>query len=451
MKQFYTSLMFVLTLTLIAAMPAQAQLLPSAQNKQPQMIDRIVAVVNDGVILQSDLNSAVQTVMQQYAGHTNQLPPRKILDRQVLQRLILMKLQVQKAAEKGIRISNSDIEQAVENVAKQNHMTSDQLRQAIIGQGGSFAEFQRQIGNQIMVQRLRDSVIRDDVSITDAEVNNLLKNPAYSGGKVHLEHIQISMPTGASAADIEAAQKRAQKALDAIKGGMPFNTAAIRYSDADDALKGGDLGWRSMDEVPSAFVDIVAKMKPGQLTPPVRGPNGYQILKLAGRRAPEQKMVTEYHARQILITPSELLTDAQAKKKIEDIYKRIVNKHQDFATLAKKFSDDDTTANAGGNMDWFPQDAWGSVIGAKITQLKDGEVSKPFKVNGSWDLLQLLGKRTKNRTDAMQRDQARQAIGKRKAKEAYDNFLRQLRSTAYINIRVPSLRQPKDKGGKGAA
>lgn len=446
MKQMFTSL--ILALVLVVAAPVQAQLLPNAQNKQPQMIDRIVAVVNDGVILQSDLDRAVQTVMRQYAGHTDQLPPHIILERQILQRLILMKLQVQKAAEQGIRVSQQEMEQALNNVARQNHMTLDQLRQAITQQGGSFSAFQRQIADQILVQHLRDSVVRNNVSITDAEVDNLLKNPAYSGGKVHLKHIEISVPTGASASDQQAARKRAERAIKAIKDGMDFSTAAIRYSDADDALKGGDLGWRSMDEVPTAFVDLVTKMQPGQISPPLRGPNGFQIIKLVGRRAPEQQVTTEYHARQILIKPSELLTEAQAKKKSLDLYHRIVDKHEDFAKLAKKYSDDDTTANAGGDMDWFPQDGWGTVIGQKIASLKDGEVSKPFKVAGSWDILQRLGKRTKDSTEAHRREQARQAIGNRKAQEAYENFLRQLRSEGYVDIRVPALRQHKDSGGK---
>jgi peptidyl-prolyl cis-trans isomerase SurA len=411
------------------------------------MIDRIVAVVNDGVVLQSELDQAMQNVMKQYAGHTEQLPPRKILERQVLQRLILMKLQVQKAAEQGVRVSNQDVAQAIDNVAKQNHMNVQQLQQAITRQGGSFAQFQQQVADQIMVQRLRDSVIRKNVSITDAEVDNMLKNPAYSGNQVHLAHIRISTPTGASASDLQAAQQKAEKAIKAIHGGMSFASAAIQYSDADDALKGGDLGWRSLDEVPPAFVDIISKMKPGQITPPLRGPNGYQILKLIASRAAPAKVVTEYHARQILIRPSELVSKQQAKQKIDDIYHRIVDKHQDFAKLAKQYSDDDTTANNGGDMDWFAANAWGSTIQEKLDSLKDGQVSKPFQVEGAWDIVQRLGVREKDRTEQSRRQQARQAIGNRKASEAYENFLRQLRSEAYINIRVPSLRQP-GAGGK---
>ncbi len=444
MKQIFTSLLFLLAL---AAAPLQAQMLPQKANpNSPQMIDRIVAVVNDGVILQSDLDQAMQTVMQQYAGHESELPPRTVLERQVLQRLILMKLQVQKAAEQGVRVSNDEVNQATANVAKQNHMSVDQLRAAIQQQGGSFSEFQQKLAQQVMVQRLRDSVIKKDVNITDAEVDNLLKNPVYSGAQVHLAHISITTPSGASASDIQAAQNKAEAAIKAIQAGTSFSSAAIQYSDADDALKGGDLGWRSLDEVPSAFVDIIGKMKPGQITPPMRGPNGFQILKLIGRRAPPAKIVTEYHARQILVRPTQLVSEKQAEKKINDLYRRIVDKHEDFAKLAKKNSDDDTTANNGGDMDWFAANAWGSAIQKQLESLKDGQVSKPFQVQGAWDIVQRLGVRHKDRTDQMRRNQARQAIGNRKAREAYENFLRQLRAQAYVNIRVPSLRKPDNSG-----
>jgi peptidyl-prolyl cis-trans isomerase SurA len=357
-----------------------------------------------------------------------------------------MKLQVQKAAEQGVRVSNDEVNQATANVAKQNRMSVEQLRAAIQRQGGSFASFQQKLAQQIMVQHLRDSVIQKNVSITDAEVDNLLKNPAYSGAQVHLAHIHVSTPTGASASDLQAAQQKAEAALKAIRGGMSFNSAAIQYSDADDALKGGDLGWRSLDEIPPAFVDIVTKMKPGQITPPLRGPNGFQILELIARRAPQAKVVTEYHARQILIRPSQLVTEQQAEKKIRDIYHRIVDKHEDFAKLAKKDSDDDTTANNGGDMDWFAANAWGSAIQQRLESMKDGQVSKPFKVQGAWDIVQRLGVRQKDRTEQMRRSQARQAIGNRKAREAYENYLRQLRSEAYVNIRVPSLRKTDSTG-----
>ena len=439
--------LFLLAVAAASVAPAHAQLLApagqtgsSASGEQP--LDRIVAVVDDGVILQSELDDAVRAVQQQYASNPGQLPPLNVLQRQVLERLILMRLQVNKADDQGIRVSDADVDQAVARVAQQNRMSVDQLRGAIAQSGASFAAFRRQISEQLTVQRLHDSVVHDSVQVTDSEINNLLNSPTYKAGEVHLAHIQISVPAGASAADIQAAQAKATEALNAIKGGMDFNAAAIRYSDAQDALDGGDLGWRRMDEIPPAFTDTVAAMKPGDVTPALRGPTGFTILKLVGQRQPERQVVTEYHARQILISPSELITPAQAQQKAQDLYHRIVDKHEDFAKLAKADSADDTTANAGGDMGWFAKEAWGAAVAQQLSALKPEQVSKPFQTEAGWHIIQLLGTRQADRTEEIARNQARQAIGNRKAEQAYEDFLRQLKASAYIRILVPELRTP---------
>ncbi|NUR22590.1 peptidylprolyl isomerase [Frateuria sp.] len=442
----HPSALLLLALVAVTALPAQAQLLPqapvgaTASGTQP--LDRIVAVVDENVILQSELNDAVRSVKQQYASSPGQLPPDDVLERQVLDRLILMKLQVAKASDQGIRVSSADVDQAVAAVAQQNHMSPEQLQGAVEQSGQGFAAFRDQLSDQLLVQRLHDSVVRDSVNITDSEISNLLASPTYKAGEVHLAHIQISIPAGGTAADIQSAQAKAQQALDAIKGGMDFNAAAIRYSDAQDALEGGDLGWRKVDEIPPAFADTVAGMKPGQVSAALRGPTGFHILKLVDQRAPSRQVVTEYHARQILIRPSELVTPEQAQQKAQDLYNRIVNKHEDFAKLAKENSKDPTTANAGGDMGWFQHDQWGSTIAQQLDQLKDGEVSQPFQSEAGWHILEREGTRKSDVTDESERNQARQAIGNRKAEQAYEDFLRQLRSDAYIDILVPALKNP---------
>ncbi|WP_431634293.1 peptidylprolyl isomerase [Dyella sp. KULCS107] len=438
--------LFLLAIAAATVAPAHAQLLPQAvagtSTGADQSLDRIVAVVDDGVILQSELDDAVRAVQQQYANNPNQLPPLNVLQRQVLDRLILMRLQVNKADEQGIRVSDADVDQAVAGVAQQNRMTPDQLRAAVEQSGASFAAFRQQLSEQLIAQRLHDSVVRDSVQITDSEINNLLSSPSYKAGEVHLAHIQITIPAGASPTDIQAAQSKASEAIKAIQGGMDFNAAAIRYSDAQDALDGGDLGWRRIDEVPPAFTDTIAAMKPGDVTPALRGPTGFTILKLVGQRQPERQMITEYHARQILISPSELMTADQARQKAQELYDRIVNKHEDFAKLAKENSKDDTTANAGGDMGWFAQQAWGGTIAQQLAALKPNQVSQPFQSEAGWHILQLLGTRQADRTDEIARNQARQAIGNRKAEQAYDDFLRQLKANAYIKVMVPELQDP---------
>ncbi len=445
MKQTLASLLLALAIML----PAHAQLLaPAAPADQP--LDRIVAVVNDDVILQSELNEAVASVQQQYAGRAGQLPPLNVLQQQVLNRLVLMRLQIQKAQDQGIRISNADVDQAVQSVAEQNKLSPEQLRAEVERSGASFASFREQLADQITVQRLHQSVVQDSVSVTDSEIDNLLSSPTYKAGEVHLAHIQIGIPSGADAAAIQASQAKAEQALAAIKGGMDFNAAAIRYSDAPDALDGGDLGWRRLDEIPPAFADTLAAMKPGDVSAALRGPTGFHILKLVDQRQSSRKMVTELHARQILIKPSELLTPAQAEQKAQDLYHRIVDKHEDFAKLAKENSKDDTTANIGGDMGWFPPQAWGQAIAAQLAQLKDNEVSQPFQSAAGWHIVQRLGERQSDQTVQIERDQARQAIGTRKSEQVYDDYLRDLRSNAYVDILVPELREADSQAAAGS-
>lgn len=442
----------LLAASLLVAMPsAHAQLMPSAQPTASGptagngSLDRIVAVVEEDVILQSELDEAINAIVRQYASNPGQLPPKDVLSRQVLDRLVLMKLQVQRASDQNIHVSDQDIDQAAGNVAQQNKMSLDQLRGAVEQDGYSYAAFRQQLSDQIIAQKLHESVVRDQVTVTDAEVNNLLASPSYKAGEVHLAHIAISTPANGGASDIAAAQTKAEDAMKAIKGGMDFNAAAIRFSDAPDALDGGDLGWRRLDEVPPAFADAVATLKPGETTGALRGPTGFHILKLVDTRAPGRQIVTEYHARQILIKPSEIVTPEQAEKKAQDLYTRLVDKKEDFTKLAKDESKDNTTANNGGDMGWFAKDAWGQAIATQIEQLKDNEVSHPIQTDAGWIVLQRLGTRQSDLTDQLQRDQARQAIGNRKADEAYENYLRELRSTSFVDIRVPELKDPDDK------
>jgi peptidyl-prolyl cis-trans isomerase SurA len=435
---------------------APAQLLPQvapgqAGSSQEQPLDRIVAVVEEDVVLESELDQAVAAVQQQYAQHPGQLPPIDVLRRQVLDRLILMKLQLQRASDQGIQVSDQEVDQAVQSVAQQNKMSPDQLRAAVQQSGQSYAAFRQQLHDQLVVQRLHQSVVHDSVSVTDSEVDNLLNSPTYKAGEVHLAHIDVSIPSGASASDIQVAAAKAKAAIDAIKGGMDFNAAAIRYSDASDALDGGDLGWRRMDEIPPAFVDTISSMKPGDVSPALRGPTGFHIIKLVGERQPPKQIATEFHALHILIKPSAVVSMQQAEQKAQSLYKRIVDKHASFADLAKEDSDDDTTANNGGDMGWFQQNAWGSAIGQQIAALKDGEVSHPFQTAEGWHLIKRLGERQTDVTRKAAREQARQAIGNRKAEQAYEDYLRQLRSSSYVKILVPALAKPGSDDAKASS
>jgi len=424
-------LLATLILLLASAAPfAQAQLMPT------EKLDGIVAVLDGDVILRSELERQVATVQAQYANNPQQLPPRAELERQVLDRLIMSKLQVARADETGIRIADSEIDQTLGQIAAQNRMDVDQLRQAITRQGMSWEQFRHNVHDESLIQKLRQRVVQSRVQVSDTEIELLLKNGGVKRGQLHLGHIQITLPDGASPEQIAAAQAKAEDVSRQIQGGMDFAAAAIRYSDAQNALDGGDLGWRSYDELPPAFAEIAEKLHIGQSAPPVRGPNGFHIIKLIERREAASDLVTEYHARHILVRITEIVSAAQAEKTIRDLRARILA-GEDFAKLAKEFSNDTGTANLGGDMGWFVKGAYGSKIAEMLTETKVGEISEPFLSDAGWHILEPLATRTEDKTAEAERDKARQTLGSRKAEEEYGNFLRQIRAEAYIEIRLP--------------
>ena len=429
--------LFVLALSLCLPYVSHAQLL------QPiQPLDRIAAVVNNGVILQSKLDQTLAQVLHQYVAHPQQLPPKSILERQVLNRLILMKLQVQRAHENGIRVSDQELNAALRNVAARNRMSLDQLRQAIARQGGSFTAFQHEVNNQILVQKLRESVLKGSVQVSQTEVNNLLASPLSRAGEVKLGQILIAIPEGASPSQVSAAKRKAEKVERALAGGMDFNAAAVQYSQAQNALEGGSVNWRRVDELPTALAGIVLKMKPGQITPPLRSPEGFYILKIENKRPTQKTIVTEYHARNILIRVTLLINSTQAKAKLTKLRQKIITGKTTFTQAAKTDSNDETTANLGGDMGWFTAEKWGSVIAKELPKLKNGKISPPLRVPNGWLIVQRLGSRQANITAKVRREQARRAIATRKAEESYRNYLRDLRTQAYIRILDPSLKAP---------
>ncbi len=425
------AVVFVLFAGLGAKAVVHAQALPT------QPLDRIVAVAEGDVILQSELDRAVQNVQMQYRNKPQQLPPHNVLERQVLESLIMLRLQVQRAGDTGIRVSDSEVDNAVQSVAQRNKLTVDQLRASLQREGLNFGDFRKNLHDQIMVQKLRQRVVQNQVNVSDSEVDILLASNSLKSGEVHLQHILISVPEGASAADIQAAHEKAVSVRKKIEDGMDFTAAAIRYSNAPDALQGGDLGWRRYDEVPEAFANLVEGMKDGDVSQILHGPSGFHIVKLVGKRADSKQVVTEYHVRDIQINVNELVGSDQARSTIEDLRHRIVDEHEDFAALAKKFSQDAATRNAGGDMGWFPLDRYGSDVSDVLVTLKKGDVSKPFKTDVGWHVIQLLGTRQQDRTEEMKREQARDIIRNRKAEQAYQDFLRQLRDESYVEIRLP--------------
>jgi peptidyl-prolyl cis-trans isomerase SurA len=441
------------------ALPASAQLLspnappPTSTESSPllapqapasngiQPLDRIVAVVNDGVILQSQLEETMGTVAHQIAASGGKLPPRDVLEKQVLQRLILNELLVQKANENGVRVPDAQVDAAVANIAQQNKMTVPQMQAAMQQQGVDYASFRDQLRDQLLVRSVQQQVMQSSSQVSDAEIDNLIASPAFKQGEAHLSRILIGLPEGADSTQIAAAKAKADQIESDLKAGKSFAALAVSNSTAPEALDGGDLGWRRIDELPPAVQQVVNSLQPGAYTEPLRDASGFTILKLEGKRTPDTKqIVTEYHARHLMIKPDAVLSEQGAKEKITKLYHEIVDDHADFATLAKQNSDDPTTANAGGDMGWFMQDDWGSAVGKLLAAMQPGQVTPPFQSpDGAWHIVQLLGSRQADKTKDLEREQARQAIAARKGQQAYEQFLRDLESTAYISIRLPGL------------
>lgn len=421
-------------LVAFAALPvAQA----AAQQAQP--LDRIVAVVDEDVILGSELDRAVRNILGRYAERQDQLPPRDVLERQVLERLILSRLQVTRAESTGIHASDEEVDNAVANIAKQNNMDSGQLRAQLAQEGMTLADLRTSVHDEIEIQRLRQGFARSRISVSEGEVDAALTAQGNGGSQYRLAHILVALPEGATPAQIATGQRK----IDGIKaqidqGGMDFAAAAVRYSDSPNALEGGDLGWRDIDQIPPLFAQSIGGMQAGQVIGPVRGASGFQLLQLVGTRdasAAAPASVTQYRARHILVQ-SDDPSDPAAKAKIDTLRARLAG-GADFATLAKEDSDDGNTAATGGELGWFAADAYGVDFGAQVAALQDGQVSAPFRTEAGWHIVQREGSRQSAAGDSTRRQQLRESIGQRKLDEEWERYLREMRGEAYVDFRLP--------------
>jgi len=424
-------------LSLPVAGVAQAQ-------QQLQPVERIAAIVEEDVILQSELDLALRNVMAQYAGRESQLPPRPVLERQVLERLVLTRLQVARARQQGIRVSEQEVNQAVALIAQQNGLTMDGLRQRLASDGLSFDEFRRSLNEEITVQRLRQGFIQR-INVSEGEIDAALAREATGSRQYRLAHILVALPDGATAEQIATGQRKVEGILNVInKGEMDFAAAAVRYSDSPNALEGGDLGWRSLDEIPSAFAQQILQLQPGEVFGPVRGPSGFQLLRLTEVRdsaqAPAQT-VTEYHVRHILVRVNDRQDAATARAKIDTLRARIAG-GADFQEVAREASEDNSTRGQGGDLGWFPADAYGPEFGGQVTALEDGQVSQPFRTDAGWHIIERVARRETDVTDDNRRAQIRDTIGRRKLEEEYERYLQEMRGEAYVVFRVGDRAEP---------
>ncbi len=420
---------------LLFATGAQAQ---SYAGTEP--VDRIAAVVNEDVILRSELDRAVANIRSQYAGKEAQLPPQDVLERQVLERLVLMRLQIARATDAGITASDEDLERAVQGVAQQNQMTVDQLRERITADGMSFAEFRNNLRDEILTQKLRQSFAQGRINVSEAEVDAALATAsATASQQFHLAHLLVGTPESATPEQVATAQKKIEGVKALIdKGEMSFSAAAVRYSDSPNALEGGDLGWRSLNEIPPAFAQAIQQLQPGQVIGPIRGPSGFQLLQLVDTRtqaAGGGEQVPQFSARQILVKVDDKTDDAAAKAKAETLAARIAG-GADFAKLAAESSDDAASKRRGGDLGWFGADAYGTAFGTQLASLSDGQTSAPFKTDAGWVIVQRTASRQVAAGDQNLRAQIRETIGRRKLEDEWNRWLREMRGEAFVDVRA---------------
>lgn len=401
----------------------------------PQPIDSIVAVVNDDVILQSELDTAVTQIRRQYRGRGN-LPPDSVLERQVLERQIMQELQLQFAKQNGVNVPEEDVNQALQRMAQQNNLTVPQLRQSVERDGYDFAAFRENMRNQLIIERVQQQVTQQRVDVAPSEIDIQLERDPRDKREYRLANILVGVPDGASPAEIEQAKAEAERIRRELQNGADFQQMAIAESDSQDALEGGDIGWRRPGEIAPEFAEVLERMEPGDISRPLRSPAGFYLIKLVEERAAQPMIVPEKRARHILIQPDELMSDQEAYEKIRELRQQIVEGEADFGDLAREHSDDPVTSSKGGDLGWFGPREYGTRIDERLSNLDPGQISQPFRTEGGWHIIELLDTRRADRTDDMRRQKAEQSIRQRKSQEEVENWVRELRSRAYVDIRL---------------
>lgn len=407
--------------------------------KQVAPIDQIVAVVNDDVITRNELDDRISTVVKQLQRQGTPLPAPEVLQKQMLERMITEMLQAQFAKETGVRVDDTQVDKALQRIAEQNKFaTLDAFKAKLEEQGVDFKKFREEIRNEITSTRLREREVDSKLVITDSEINNYLATEAKQMGKgeeYHLAHIFIVVPEQASADKIQASQRRADEALRQLKSGADFAQVAAGFSDANDALKGGDLGWRPASQIAPAIMDVLQRLNPGEISPLLRSPNGFHIIKLVDRRKHEQQVIiTQTHARHILIKTSAAMPDSEARQRILDIKKRI-EAGASFADQAKRYSQDGS-ASQGGDLGWLSPGDTIPEFEKAMNALQPGEMSGPVQTGFGWHLIQVLERRNTDVSEEQKRRQAQLAIRAFKSDERWQDWLRQLRDRAYVEYHL---------------
>ena len=418
---------------LTAAAPA-----PAAERlRDPIRLDRVVAVVNSEVITRLELDDQVRLATRELNRQGTPMPRPDQLERQLLERMITTRVLLQFARETGLRVDDAQVDRALGRVADQNKLTLPQLREVLAQDGVDYNRYREDLRSDIIVARLREREVDSRLTVSDAEVDVQLRNQAASGrnDEYSLLHILVTVPEAATPEQLGARKARAEEALARLREGADFLQISSVYSDAPNALQGGDLGWRPLGRLPTLFAQAAAAMKTGDLAGPLRSPNGFHILKLVDKRAIGQQVVVERsRTRHILVRLNEVVSEQEARRRLAEIRARVVA-GADFAELARTQSEDATAAR-GGELGWVAPGDTVPEFEQVVMALAPGEVSQPVQTPFGWHLIQVMERRTEDMTEERQRQMARQAIRSRKAEEAFTDWIRQQRDRAFIEQRL---------------
>lgn len=409
----------------------------TAASNRVRLVDRIVAVVNSEVITSAEVAERVKTVMQQLRQQGTQLPPADLLQKQVLERMIMDRLQLQLAKETGLRVDDLQLDRTVARVAERNKMSLTQFRQALERDGIQFDKFREEMRNEILLSRLREREVDNRIVVTDNEIDYYLSQQAKSPAaatEFNLSHIMLRLPEQASPEEVNRQRARAEQVLEQLRRGADFSKLAVGFSDAPDALQGGAMGWRARDRLPDLYTKVLDGLKPGEVSGIIRSPAGFHLIKLIDRRGGDQPATVEQtHVRHILVKTSEIVSEADAKRKLNNLRERILA-GADFGELAK-LNSDDSSSSKGGDLGWvYPGDTVPE-FEQVMNSLKVGQVSEPFASPFGWHLVQVLGRREAAVSGERKRQEARLILRERKADEAYQEWLRQLRDRAFVEYR----------------
>ena len=401
-------------------------------------LDKIIAVVDEDIIMQSELDQLVDKARSDIRRRGSEPPPDSVIERQVMERLILQKIQLQLAAHTGVKVTEEALDKAIEDIAQKNNLTNEKFREILASEGYDFKVFREDIRKEILLSRLRREEVDKRVQVSDREIDNYISNQKSSHGddaEYNVSHILIEVPSGATEREQRAARAKADEALARLNNGEDFRQVAVSMSDGADAIEGGELGWRKLTEIPSLFADTVRDFQLGQTSGVITSSSGYHIIRLGGRRDGDTVIVEQTKVRHILINTSALVSDGDALTRLRKLRDRIET-GEDFASLARTHSDDRSSALQGGDLGWVSKGQMVPEFEEVMLASDVGVLSAPFHSQFGWHILQVLDRRKYDGTDEIKRVKAREALTERKREEAFQEWQRRLRNEAYVELRT---------------